>query len=54
MKIRYQLAASAVALTICSLSSAAFAQSTGSVDFEEEEVIVQEEGLIDEEDKEED
>ena len=40
MKIRYQLAASAVALTICSFSSAAFAQSTGSVDFEEEVIVV--------------
>ncbi len=40
MKIRYQLAASAVALTICSFSSAAFAQSTGSVDFEEDVIIV--------------
>lgn len=40
MKIRYQLAASAVALTICSFSSAAFAQSTGSVDFEEDVIVV--------------
>ncbi|MEY3634757.1 MAG: hypothetical protein RLZZ61_1167 [Pseudomonadota bacterium] len=40
MKIRYQLAASAVALTICSFSSAAFAQSTGSVDFEDEVIVV--------------
>lgn len=40
MKVRYQLAASAVALTICSFSSAAFAQSTGSVDFEEEVIVV--------------
>ena len=40
MKIRYQLAASAVALSICSFSSAAFAQSTGSVDFEEEVIVV--------------
>ena len=39
MKIRYQLAASAVALSICSFSSAALAQSTGSVDFEEEIVV---------------
>lgn len=39
MKIRYQLAASAVALTICSMSSAAFAQSTGSQDFEEEIIV---------------
>ena len=39
LKIRYQLAASAVALSICSFSSAAFAQSTGSVDFEEEIVV---------------
>ena len=39
MKIRYQLAASAVALTICSFSSAAFAQSTGSQDFEEEIIV---------------
>jgi iron complex outermembrane recepter protein len=40
MKIRYQLAASAVALSICSFSSAAFAQSTGSVDFEEAVIVV--------------
>lgn len=40
MKMRYQLASSAVALTICSFSSAAFAQSTGSVDFEEEVIVV--------------
>lgn len=40
MKMRYQLATSAVALTICSFSSAAFAQSTGSVDFEEEVIVV--------------
>lgn len=40
MKMRYQLAASAVALTICSFSNAAFAQSTGSVDFEEEVIVV--------------
>lgn len=41
MKIRYQLAASAVALTICSFSSAAFAQSTGSIELDDsEEVIV--------------
>ena len=40
MKIRYQLAASAVALSICSFSSAAFAQSTGSVEFEEEEEVI--------------
>ena len=40
MKIRYQLAASAVALTICSFSSAAFAQSTGSQELEEEEEVI--------------
>lgn len=40
MKIRYQLAASAVALSICSFSGAAFAQSTGSQDFEEEPEII--------------
>ncbi len=42
MKIRYSLAASAVALSICSFSTAAFAQSTGSieVDESEEEAIV--------------
>lgn len=40
MQIRYSLAASAVALAISSFSSAALAQSTGSVDFEEEEIIV--------------
>ena len=41
MKIRYQLAASAVALTISSLSSAAFAQSTGSIEVDDtEEAIV--------------
>jgi len=40
MKMRYSLAASAVALSVCSFSTAAFAQSTGSVDFEEEPVIV--------------
>ena len=40
MKSRFQLATSAVALTICSFSSAAFAQSTGSVDFEEEVIVV--------------
>ncbi len=41
MKIRYQLAASAVALTICSFSSAAFAQSTGSIEVDDtEEAIV--------------
>ena len=40
MKSRFQLATSAVALTICSFSNAAFAQSTGSVDFEEEVIVV--------------
>jgi iron complex outermembrane receptor protein len=41
MKIRYQLAASAVALSICSFSSAAFAQSTGSIEVDDtEEAIV--------------
>lgn len=40
MKIRYQLAASAVALTICSFSSAAFAQSTGSIEVDDEAEIV--------------
>lgn len=42
MKTRYQLAASAFALTICSISSAAFAQSTGSIEVDEaeEEAIV--------------
>lgn len=40
MKIRYQLAASAVALSICSFSGTAFAQSTGSQDFEEEPEII--------------
>lgn len=40
MKIRYQLAASAVALTIASFSTAAMAQSTGSQDFEEEVIVV--------------
>ena len=40
MKIRYQLAASAFALTVGSFSTAAFAQSTGSVDFEEEVIVV--------------
>ena len=40
MKSRFQLATSAFALTICSFSSAAFAQSTGSVDFEEEVIVV--------------
>jgi iron complex outermembrane recepter protein len=42
MKMRYQLAASAVALSICSFSTAAFAQSTGSIEVEgeEEEAIV--------------
>jgi iron complex outermembrane recepter protein len=39
MKMRYQLAASAVALSICSFSTAAFAQSTGSVEFEEEIIV---------------
>lgn len=40
MKIRYQLAASAVALSICSFSSAAFAQSTGSIEVDDEVEIV--------------
>ena len=40
MKIRYCLAASAVALSVASFSSVASAQSTGSVDFEEEEIVV--------------
>lgn len=40
MQVRYSLAASAFALTIASLSGTAFAQSTGSVDFEDEEIIV--------------
>ncbi len=40
MKIRYSLAASAVALSVCSFSTAALAQSTGSVDFEEEVIVV--------------
>lgn len=40
MKIGYKLAASAVALSVASFSTSAFAQSTGSQDFEEEEVIV--------------
>ena len=39
MQIRYCLAASAVALTIASFSTAASAQSTGSVDFEEEIIV---------------
>ncbi|OYY68781.1 MAG: hypothetical protein B7Y44_07845 [Sphingomonadales bacterium 28-55-16] len=41
MKSRFQIATSAVALTICSLSSAAFAQSTGSIEVDDaEEAIV--------------
>ncbi len=39
MQIRYYLAASAAALTVASLSSAASAQSTGSIDFEDEIVV---------------
>lgn len=40
MKIRYSLAASAFALTVASFSSSALAQSTGSIEVEEEEEIV--------------
>ena len=40
MKIRYSLAASAVALSVCSFSTAAFAQSTGSIEVEDEPEIV--------------
>lgn len=40
MQIRYFLAASATALSLASFSSMAHAQSTGSVDFEDEEVII--------------
>ena len=39
MQIRYCLAASAVALSVASFSTAASAQSTGSVDFEEEIIV---------------
>jgi iron complex outermembrane recepter protein len=37
MKIRYQLAASAFALSVCCVSTAAFAQSTGSIEVEDDE-----------------
>lgn len=40
MKIRYSLAASAVALSVCSFSTVAFAQSTGSIEVEDEPEIV--------------
>lgn len=40
MQIRYFLAASATALSLASFSTSAYAQSTGSVDFEEDEAIV--------------
>lgn len=40
MQVRFYLAASAVAFSVASFSTAASAQSTGSVDFEEEEIIV--------------
>ena len=40
MQIRYCLAASAVALTIASISGTAFAQSTGSIEVEEEEAEI--------------
>ena len=40
MKMRYSLAASAVALSVCSFSTAAFAQSTGSIEVEDEPEIV--------------
>lgn len=40
MKIRYSVAASALALSVASFSTTAIAQSTGSVDFEEEVIIV--------------
>ncbi len=39
MKVRYCLAASAVALSVASFSTAASAQSTGSQDFEEEIIV---------------
>ncbi len=39
MQVRYYLAASAAALSIASFSAPLFAQSTGSVDFEEEIVV---------------
>lgn len=39
MQIRYFLATSAAALSVASFSNAALAQSTGSVDFEEEIVV---------------
>jgi len=38
MKFRYTLAVSAVALSVCSFSNAAFAQSTGSIEVDDEEV----------------
>ena len=42
MQVRYSIAASVVALTIASFSSTAFAQSTGSIEVEEEveEIVV--------------
>ncbi len=42
MKVRYSIAASAFALTIANISGAAFAQSTGSIEVEdeEEEIVV--------------
>ncbi len=39
MRIRFYLAASAAAITVAGFSQASFAQSTGSVDFEEEIVV---------------
>lgn len=38
MKFRFTLAVSAVALSVCSFSNAAFAQSTGSIEVDDEEV----------------
>jgi iron complex outermembrane recepter protein len=39
MQVRYYLAASAAAMTIAGFSQTAFAQSTGSVDFEDEIIV---------------
>ena len=40
MKIRYYIAASAVAVSVCSFSTAAFAQSTGSIEVDDEEAEI--------------
>lgn len=47
MKLRYSLAASAALLPIAMLSTPALAQSTGSVDFQDEIVVMGSSGLVD-------